>query len=215
MWVYRRAYGGFLNWGYPKIIHFNRIVQYKLSSWLVRSHHLWTPPYLFLSMNPMSAAKVQSAMDYTQELVHTFVAANILAPVCLEGPGVHPSNINQIAGEIDPFFQGKLSGLPICPEYHLIARNGEHQICFLYFSVTWIGIWGCPQANKLFPIFRDFLRPARSFSNIVITWMIFVVWYRDVHRGMVIVHANNAISSGNKTWQWRASLKMDDWILNG
>lgn len=106
-------------------------------------------------MNPMSAAKVQSAMDYTQELVHPFVAANILAPVCLEGPGVHPSNINQIAGEFDHFFQGKLSGLPICPEYHLIARNGEHQICFLYLSVTRIGILGCPQANKLFPIFRE------------------------------------------------------------
>ena len=43
--------------------------------------------YLFLSMNRMSAAKVQSAMDLAQELVHTFVIANILAPVCLQRRG--------------------------------------------------------------------------------------------------------------------------------
>ena len=35
--------GGFLKWGFPQIIHFNRIFHYKPS--IFRYHHLWKPPY--------------------------------------------------------------------------------------------------------------------------------------------------------------------------
>ena len=40
--VYR--YGGFLKWGYPRIIHFHGIFHYKPSIW--GYPHLWKPPYV-------------------------------------------------------------------------------------------------------------------------------------------------------------------------
>ena len=38
-----KRYGGFLKWGYPQIIRFNRLFHYKQS--ICGYHHLWKPPY--------------------------------------------------------------------------------------------------------------------------------------------------------------------------
>ena len=46
MLVYQRVYGGFLKWGYPQIIHFNRM--FIKNPTILGIPHLWKSPYVYL-----------------------------------------------------------------------------------------------------------------------------------------------------------------------
>jgi hypothetical protein len=65
--LYMNIYGGFLKWGYPQIINFIRLFNYKLT--VLGIHHLGKQPYIILRGSSWQAVSLLSQTAWDLETV--------------------------------------------------------------------------------------------------------------------------------------------------